>query len=83
MQMIADAVVIDTDCRTMNIMYGAVFRYGEEHGVRENDILISGTLRQEFEDAMERRLATTPRDEICGMLQARFQEAFPDWFRPR
>ncbi len=52
MQMLADATVIDAECRTTNTMYGALFLYGEEHGVQEDDILLSGKRRQEFEAAM-------------------------------
>ncbi len=83
LQMMADATVIDATCRTTNTLYGAVFRYGEVHGIDRDDILISGKRRTAFEAAMARRRATTPPEDICGSLLTRYREAFPDWFRSR
>ncbi len=83
MQVLADATVIDAECRTTNTMFGSVFRYGEEHGIHVVEIMPLGRRRQEFETAFNRRLTATAHDQICGSLQARYLQAFPDWFRAR
>lgn len=83
MQMLADAVAIDAECGTWNAMFGAIFRFGEAHGIHETDILPLGKRRQEFQAAYNRRLATTDRSVICGSLQSQYHRLFPDWFSVR
>ena len=83
MQMLADAMLIDAECRSTNAMFGAVFNYGEEHGVHIADIMPLGRRRAEFERAYRRRLASMSHDELCGPLRERYQEAFPGWFTPK
>ena len=83
MQLLADAVVIDAQCNSANTVFGAVFRYGEAHGIRLTDVMLLGKRRGEFLRAYDNRVASTPREEICGSLLARYQQAFPDWFVSR
>ena len=83
MQVVADATVIDAECRTTNTIFGLVFRYGEEHGIQTVAIMPLGRRRREFETAFHQRLTTTPHEEICGSLQARYSQKFPDWFQAR
>ncbi len=55
MQVVADATVIDAECRTTNTMFGLVFRYGEEHGIQTVDVMPLGRRRREFETALNQR----------------------------
>ncbi len=83
MRMVADAAVVDAECRTTNTMVGLFFRYGEEHGIQVVDIRPLGRRRQEVEAAYHRRLGATAHEEICGSLRARYSQAFPEWFKAR
>ena len=46
MWIIADAVFMDSECKIINTEFGAIFQYGEAHGIQTIDIMPLGRWRK-------------------------------------
>ncbi len=76
-EVIADAVLIDGRCNDMVVDMGALFHYGEQHGVQTVDILPLGTMRKVFETTLARRSEGIDSQTLCTSIVAREQDLIP------
>ena len=83
MQIVADATLIDAQCRGINANFGMAFKFAEEHGIEAVDIMPVGSRRAEFQTAYHQRIQTTSPEELCGPLAARYNQSFPGLFTNR
>lgn len=83
MQIVADATLIDAQCRSVNANFALAFKYAEEHGIDAADIMPVGSRRAEFQTAYRQRIKTTPAEELCGALISNYNRSFPGLFTAR
>ena len=77
LQVIADMTLIDARCHNSLVNFGALFRYGEDHGIGADTILPLGARRRAFEAALASRLAAASPEDLCGAIAAEDDAAAP------
>ena len=83
LQVFADVVLIEAQCRTLNADYGKLFAYAERNGLRPVDVMPLGERRAAFEAAYRRRAREMKPDRLCGELAAERDATVPGVFTPR
>ncbi len=68
MQVLADVVLIEAECRQFNVDYGRLFAFAERNGIRPVEIMPLGERRAAFDAAYRRRARDTRGDRLCGAL---------------
>ena len=81
LQVMADITLIDAHCRNVSVNFGALFRYGEDHGIESISVMPLGSRRKAFEAAMASRLASAAPAELCSEITAQDDEAAPGVIR--
>ena len=83
LQVLADVVLVESRCGTLNADYGKLFAYAEAHGIRPVEIMPTGERRAAFEAATRRRIAETPPARLCSDLAADRDAVIPGIFTAR
>lgn len=81
LQVMADVTLIDARCHDSLVNFGALFRYGEDHGIAADSILPLGSHRRAFEAAMASRLAAASPEDLCGAVAVQDEAAAPGIIR--
>jgi hypothetical protein len=68
LQVLADVVLIEAECRALNVDYGKLFAFAERNGIRPVDIMPLGERRAAFDIAYQRRAREFRGDRLCGAL---------------
>ena len=83
LQVLADVVLVESRCGTLNVDYGKLFAYAETHGIRPVEIMPTGERRAAFEAATRKRIADTPPARLCSDLAAERDAVIPGVFTAR
>lgn len=83
MQVLADLVLIDAQCPTLAVNFGATFRYAHANGIDPVEIMPLGSRRTLFEEAVRKRGAMTPAQDLCGPLAQTTGALVPGAIAPR
>ena len=76
-QILADAVLVESECGQINLDYGRLFAFAERRGVRPVDIMPLGDRRASFDAAYRRRARDTKGDDLCGTLAGAIEATIP------
>lgn len=76
-QMLADVTLIDLQCRDLTVTFGTAFGRAAAEGLDVATVLPGEPLRPRFEAALRRRMAETPREQLCGTLAKDYAAAMP------
>ena len=82
-QVLADAVLIESGCGQINVDYGKLFAYAERHGVDPVDVMPLGGRRSAFDAAYRRRARDVQGDALCGTLAGEIAATIPGVFTAR
>ncbi len=82
-QVLADAVLIESSCGQINVDYGKLFAYAERHGIDPVDVMPFGGRRSAFDAATRRRTRDAQGDALCGTLAAEVAATIPGVFTAR
>lgn len=83
LQVVADIVLIESECRALNVDYGKLFAYAESNGIRPVEIMPLGERRAAFDAAYRRRARETRGDQLCGALAQERDAVIPGVFTAR
>ena len=83
MQVLADVVLIEAECRALNVDYGKLFAFAERNGIPPVEIMPLGERRPAFDAAYRRRAREVKGDRLCGALAQQRDAAIPGVFTPR
>ena len=83
LQVMADVVLVESRCGTLNVDYGKLFAYAETHGIRPIEIMPTGERRAAFEAATRKRVAEMPPARLCSELAADRDAVIPGIFTAR
>ncbi len=83
LQVLADVVLIETQCRRFSVDYGKLFAFAEQNGIRPREIMPTGTRRAAFDAALRRRARERQGDGLCVDLAADRAAVIPGVFTPR
>ncbi len=83
LQVVADVVLIESQCRQLGVDYGRLFAYAASNGIRPVDILPTGERRAAFDAASRRRARETRGDALCADLAAARDAVIPGVFTAR
>lgn len=83
LQQVADVVLIESECRTLNVDYAALFAFAERNGIDPLEIMPAGQRRAAFDAAYRRRAHDVKGPALCGTLAADRAAAIPGVFTPR
>ncbi|RYC32879.1 hypothetical protein D3273_05270 [Lichenibacterium minor] len=83
LQVLADVVLIESDCRQFNVDYGRLFAYAERNGIRPVDIMPFGERRAAFDADYRRRARDTQGSRLCGALAQDRDALIPGVFTAR
>ena len=83
LQILADVVLIEAQCRRFTVDYGRLFAFAEQNGIRPVEIMPSGARRAAFDAAYRRRARERQGDGLCVDLAADRAAAIPSVFKPR
>lgn len=75
-QMLADVTLIDLQCRELTVTFGPAFGSAAAQGLDVASVLPGQPLRPRLVTAL-RRMAETPREELCGTLATTYAAAMP------
>lgn len=83
LQVLADIVLIESECRAFNVDYGKLFAFAERNGIRPVEIMPLGERRAAFDAAYRRRARETQADRLCGALAQERDAMIPGVFTTR
>jgi hypothetical protein len=83
LQILADVVLIEAQCRRFAVDYGKLFAFAEQNGIRPVEIMPTGARRAAFDAAYRRRAQERQGDGLCVDLAAERAAAVPGIFLPR
>lgn len=83
LQVVADVVLIESQCRQLGVDYGRLFAYAASNGIRPVDILPTGERRPAFDAASRRRAREMRGDRLCADLAAARDATIPGVFTAR
>lgn len=83
LQVIADIVLIESECRQIDVDYGALFKFAERNGIRPVDIMPTGEHRAAFEAAYDWRSRAMRTEGLCIDLAAEREVTVPGVFSQR
>lgn len=83
LQVLADAVLVESKCGQLNVDYGKLFAFAERNGIRPVDILPLGERRAAFDAAFRRRALDVEGDRLCGALAQSLDATIPGLFTSR
>ena len=83
LQVLADVVLIESECRQINVDYGKLFAYAERNGIRPVEIMPMGERRAAFDADYRRRARETQGDRLCGALAEERDAIVPGVFTAR
>ena len=83
LQVLADVVLIESQCRTLAVDYGRLFDFAERNGISPMAIMPTGERRAAFEADYGRRAREMRPDRLCGDLAAARAIAIPGVFTAR
>lgn len=83
LQVLADVVLIEAECRALNVDYGKLFAFAERNGIRPVDIMPLGERRAAFDAAYQRRAREVRGDRLCGALAQERDAVIPGVFTAR
>ena len=83
MQIMADVVLIESRCGSLNVDYGKAFAFLQRNGIDPADIMPTGPRRQAFDADYRRRSASTDDGALCADLAAQRQADIPGIFLQR
>ena len=83
LQVLADVVLIEARCRTLNVDYGRLFGFAESQGLDPVDVMPTGARRAAFEAVTRSRERQMGTDQLCGPLAADRAALIPGLFSPR
>ena len=83
LQVLADVVLVESRCGTLNVDYGKLFAYAEAHGIRPVDIMPTGERRAAFDAATRKRIDDLPPARLCSDLAADRDAVIPGIFTAR
>ena len=83
LQVLADVVLIEAECREMDVDYGRLFAYAERNGIRPVEIMPLGERRAAFDAAYRRRAREMRGDRLCGALAQDRDAIVPGVFTAR
>ena len=83
LQVLADVVLIEAQCRTLNVDYAKLFAFAERNGIDPVDIMPTGERRAAFEAAYGRRVREMPPEQLCSDLAAARAATIPGVFTER
>lgn len=82
-QVLADVVLIESECRQFTVDYGKLFAFAERNGVRPVEIMPLGERRATFDAAYRRRAREAKGDRLCRDLAEERDNTVPGVFLPR
>ena len=83
LQVLADVVLIEAECRGLNVDYGKLFAYAERNGIRPVEIMPLGERRAAFDAAFRRRARDAKGERLCGELAQERAATVPGVLVPR
>ncbi len=83
LQILADVVLIEAQCRRFAVDYGRLFAFAEENGIRPVEIMPMGVRRPAFDAAYRHRARERQGDILCVDLAADRAAVIPGVFLPR
>ena len=83
LQVLADVVLIESRCRTLDVDQDKLFAFAERNGINPVDILPTGERRAAFEAAYGRRVREMSPEQLCGDLAAARAATIPGVFTAR
>ena len=83
LQVLADVVLIESECRQINVDYGELFRFAERNGIRPVDIMPLGERRPAFDAAYRQRAQEMRGERLCIDLVAQRETLLPGVFTQR
>ena len=83
LQVLADVVLIESECRELGVDYGKLFAYAESNGIRPVEIMPLGERRAAFDAATRRRAREMQGDRLCGALAQGRDAVIPGVFTAR
>ena len=83
LQVLADVVLIEAQCRTLSVDYDRLFAFAESKGIASVDIMPTGPRRAAFEAAYRARARDTATEGLCGPLAAERAALIPGLFSQR
>ncbi len=83
LQVLADVVLIESECHQLNVDYGRLLAYAERNGIRPVEIMPLGERRAAFDAAYRRRAREALGDRLCGALAQDRDAAIPGVFTAR
>ena len=83
LQVVADIMLIESECRALDVDYGKLFAYAESNGIRPVEIMPLGERRAAFDAAYRRRARDTGGDRLCGDLAQERDAVIPGVFTAR
>ncbi len=83
MQVLADVVLIEAECRRFNVDYGKLFAFAERNGIHPVDIMPLGERRAAFDAAYRRRARDAKGERLCGVLAEERDDTVPGVLLPR
>ncbi len=83
LQILADVVLIEAQCRRFTVDYGKLFAFADRNGIRPVEIMPTGSRRPAFDLAYKRRARERQGDALCIDLAADRAAVIPGVFLPR
>lgn len=83
LQVVADVVLIESQCRQLGVDYGRLFAFAASNGIRPVDILPTGERRAAFDAASRRRAREMRGDALCTDLASERDAVIPGVFTAR
>lgn len=83
MQAIADVVLIESECREIDVDYDRLFGFAERNGIAPADIMPAGARRRAFQADYDRRASEMPTERLCIDLAAEREATVPGVFLQR
>ncbi len=83
LQAVADIILVESECRDLNVDYGKLFAFAVRNGIRPLDIMPLGSRRVAFNAAYRRRALEIPGERLCTDFATALDETVPGVFTPR
>jgi hypothetical protein len=83
LQILADVVLIEAQCRRFTVDYGKLFSFAEQNGIRPVEIMPTGARRTAFDAAYRHRAQERQGDGLCVDLAAERAASIPGVLLPR